>query len=135
MTDCIFCKIAKGELPSMKIWENENFLAFLDIRPYAKGHLLIIPKSHTEWVWDINDMEYTEYMKHVKYFANVLRKVFDTEWVEEVIAGIGVSHAHIHLLPRERSDGLGEVPTKPLPQKLSEKEMEEIADKIRKEIK
>jgi len=133
--DCIFCKIARGEILSVKIWEDENFLAFLDIHPYAKGHLLVIPKKHTEWVWDINDKEYIEYMKHVKHLANILREVFDTEWVEEVIAGIGVSHAHIHLLPRKMNDGLGEIPTKPLINKLSEKEMEEIKNKIQRAIK
>jgi histidine triad (HIT) family protein len=133
--DCVFCRIAKGEIPSMKIWENENFLAFLDIRPYAKGHLLVVPKSHSDWVWDMNDKEYIEFMKRVKYLANVLRKAFDTEWVEEIIAGVGISHSHIHLLPRKKNDGLGEVPTKPLTIKPSEREMEEIAEKIIKEIR
>lgn len=135
MTDCIFCKIAKGEIPSLKVWEDEKFIAFLDIHPYVKGHLLVIPKKHSEWVWDINDRDYVEYMKNVKYLANILRKVFDTDWVEEVIAGIGISHSHIHLLPRQRNDGLGEVPTKPLSPKLSEREMKEIEEKIRGEIR
>ncbi len=132
--NCIFCKIARGEIPSMKIWEDENFIAFLDIHPYAKGHLLVIPKEHTEWVWDIKDKDYIEYMEHVKHLANVLRKAFDTEWVEEVIAGIGINHSHVHLLPRKRNDNLGEIPTRPLSQKPSEKEMEEIANKIRRAI-
>jgi len=134
MNDCIFCKIAKGEIPSVNVWENEGFFAFLDINPYVKGHVLVIPKKHSEWVWDISDKEYIEYMKHIKYLANILREVFDTKWVEEVIAGIGVSHSHIHLLPRHRNDGLGEVPTKPLSQKPSEREMKEIAEKIRSAI-
>jgi len=135
MTDCIFCKIAKGEIPSLKVWEDEKFIAFLDIHPYVKGHLLVIPKKHSEWVWDINDRDYIKYMENVKYLANILRKVFDTDWVEEVIAGIGISHSHIHLLPRQRNDGLGEVPTKPLSPKLSEREMKEIEEKIRGEIR
>jgi len=134
MDKCIFCKIAKGEIPSIKIWENEKHLAFLDIKPYAKGHLLVVPKKHSDWVWDMNDKEYLEFMKVVKYLANVLRKAFDTDWVEEIIAGIGVSHSHIHLLPRKKNDGLGEIPKEPLAVKPSEKEMNEIAEKIRSVI-
>jgi histidine triad (HIT) family protein len=135
MNDCIFCKIVKGEIPSIKVWEDKKHLAILDINPYVKGHLLVIPKKHSKWVWDINDRDYVKYTKKVKYLANILRKVFDTDWVEEMIAGIGVPHSHIHLLPRQRNDGLGEIPTKPLSPKPSEDEMKEIAEKIRREIK
>ena len=63
-----------------------------------------------------------------------MRKAFDTKWVEEVIAGIGVEHSHVHLLPRQDDDGLPEVPIKPLEPKPSEKEMKEIAKKIKKSI-
>jgi histidine triad (HIT) family protein len=133
--NCIFCKIVKGEIPAVKIWEDERHIAVLDINPYCVGHMLIIPKEHSRWVWDINNKDYIEYMKVVKSLANVLRKVFDTKWVEEVIAGMGVSHSHIHLLPRQENDKLGEIPTKPLNPKLSEKEIKEIAEKIRRNIK
>src|SRR3989344_1201194 len=125
--DCIFCKIANNEIPSVKIWEDENFIAVLDITPYVEGHTLVIPKKHSRWVWDIDDEHYLKYMKAVKSLANILRKAFNTEWVEEVIAGIGVSHSHIHLLPRQKNDGLGEIPTKPLTPKPTEKELKKIA--------
>jgi len=133
-SNCVFCKIANGEIPSVKVWEDENFIAFLDVNPYAKGHLLVVPKHHSEWVWDIDDKNYLIYMKHIKYFANILRKAFDTDWVEEIIAGVGISHSHVHLLPRKINDGLGEIPIHPLKEKPSEKEMKEIAEKIRNEI-
>ena len=80
----------------------------------------------------MDDKDYIRLAKKVKYLANVLRKAFDTDWVEEIIAGIGVEHSHIHLLPRKRDDGLGEIPTKPLNPKLSEEEMKEIAERIRR---
>lgn len=128
--DCIFCKIARGEIPCEKIWEDEKHIAFLDINPYAKGHVLVIPKKHSKWVWDMNLKEYSNLMEKVYFLANSLRKTFNIEWVEEVIAGIGVSHTHIHLMPRKKDDGLGELPIKPIP-KLSEKEMKDIAEKIR----
>ena len=67
--------------------------------------------------------------------SKVLRKSFDTDWIEEVVAGIGVQHTHIHLLPRKRDDGLGEIPTKPLNPKLSVKEMEDICNKIKSLLK
>tara|TARA_Y100000310_G_scaffold271091_1_gene285388 strand:- start:340 stop:747 length:408 start_codon:yes stop_codon:yes gene_type:complete len=134
MKDCIFCKIASGEIASEKIWEDDEFFAILDINPYTRGHLLVIPKKHSQWIWDINKKEYSKYMDKVYFLANILRKAFDTKWVEEVIAGIGVEHSHVHLLPRQDDDGLPEVPIKPLEPKPSEKEMKEIAEKIKKSI-
>jgi histidine triad (HIT) family protein len=129
--DCIFCKIADGKIPCNKIYEDEKYIAILDIVPYVKGHTLVIPKIHSRWVWDINEKDYVEYMKITKKLAIVLKKAFDTQWVEEVIAGIGISHSHIHLFPRKENDGLGELPKKPLNPKPSEKEMKEIAEKIK----
>jgi len=129
--DCVFCKIVKREVPCYKIWEDNNFLAMLDINPYTIGHVLIIPKKHSKWVWDMNSENYKKLMEKVYYLANILRKVFHTEWIEEVIAGIGIEHTHIHLLPRKRDDGLGEIPIKPLVPKPSEEEMSKIAKKIK----
>lgn len=133
--DCVFCKIVKGDVPCYKIWEDDNFLAMLDINPYAIGHVLIIPKKHSKWVWDMNLDDYKKLMEKVYYLANVLRKTFDTEWIEEVIAGVGVNHTHIHLLPRKKDDDLGEVPIKPLIPKPLEEEMKNLAEKIKEEIK
>lgn len=134
MDDCIFCKIVRGEIDHYKVFEDENVIAFLDIRPFTKGHLLVVPKKHSKWIWDMELEDYNLLLEKVHNLANVLRKAFDTDWVEEVIAGIGVEHTHVHLLPRRRDDGLGEVPTKPLSPKLSEEEMEEITEKIKKFI-
>ena len=129
--DCIFCKIARGEIPSEKVYENAEIVAFLDINPYAIGHILIIPKKHSKWVWDMENEDYKGLVIKVKELANILRKVFNTEWVEEIIAGIGVPHSHIHLLPRQKNDGLGEIPIKPLSSKPSQKQMKKIAEKIK----
>jgi len=109
-------------------------IAFLDINPYALGHVLVFPKEHSRYVWDISVKEYNTLMERGHYLANVLRKAFDTDWVEEIIAGIGVEHSHVHLLPRKRDDGLGEVPIHPLQNKPSKEEMEKIAEKIRKAL-
>src|SRR3989344_5626162 len=132
--ECVFCKIARGEIPSTKIYEDKEIIAILDINPYALGHILVIPKKHSKWVWDMSLGDYTKLKQKVYGLANVLRKTFGTEWIEEVIAGIGVQHTHIHLLPRKKEDGLGEVPIKPLNQKPSEKEMKDILEKIKKNL-
>lgn len=134
VNDCIFCKIVRKEIPCYNIYEDEKVLAFLDINPYVRGHLLIIPKKHSKWLWDMSIEEYSYLNEKAHYLANVLRKAFDTEWVEEIVAGIGVQHTHIHLLPRKKDDGLGEIPTKPLSNKLSEQEMKRIVEMIREFI-
>ena len=130
MDNCIFCKIINKEIPCSKVYEDSSCLAFLDISPFVKGHVLIVPKKHYRWLWDMEDHDYLPLMKSVKLIANKLKLVFNIEWVEEVVAGIGVEHAHVHLLPRRPDDGLPEVPTKPLEPRLSKEEMEEIREKI-----
>ena len=130
MKTCIFCKILKGEIPCYKVYEDHNCFAFLDINPFVKGHVLVIPKNHYKWLWDLPDEDYIPLMKNVKLIANKLKLAFNIDWVEEVVAGIGVDHAHVHLLPRRPDDGLPEVPSKPLEPKLSKEEMEEIKEKI-----
>ena len=131
MDNCIFCKIVSGQIPCYKFWEDENVLAFLDINPYVVGHVLVVPKKHFKWIWDMKYSEYLDLMESVKYLANVLKKAFETDWVEEMVAGIGVKHAHIHLFPRREDDGIGEFPMGPLNKKLSEEDMLLILEKIR----
>lgn len=108
MTDCIFCKIVKGEIPCEKIYENENFLAFLDIRPRGRGHVQVIPKKHYRWVWDVP--EASEYFEIVKKIALAQKKAFDVEMVRSQIFGDEVPHAHIWVWPNteEEKDNLKE---------------------------
>jgi histidine triad (HIT) family protein len=134
MEECVFCKIVAGEISADKVWEDDNHVAILDINPYVKGHVMIIPKEHSRWVWDIEDEAYCEYMIAVKKVALILKKAFDTDSIQEVIAGFGVAHTHIHLLPRTKDDGLGEILNKPLENKLTDEEMKEIFDKIKRAV-
>jgi len=135
MKDCIFCKIVKKDLPASIVYEDDKVISFLDINPYSKGHILLIPRNHSRWLWDINIKDYNYLMERTHFLANILKKVFNTDWIEEVIAGMGVEHTHIHLLPRKLNDGLEEIPTKPLKPKPSQKEMEKIASQIRNLLK
>lgn len=97
--DCVFCKIVKGEIPCHKVWENEDFLAFLDINPAGIGHTLVIPKRHFRWVWEVED--FGEYFEAVRKVALLLKEKLGARWVKMMVIGIDVPHAHVHLIPQE----------------------------------
>ena len=99
MENCIFCKISKGEIPSIKIWEDEKYLAFLDVNPVAVGHTLLIPKKHTDYFFDLNDNEYCELMLNAKKIAQLLKSKLNSKRIGMIIEGFAVSHAHVHLIP------------------------------------
>jgi histidine triad (HIT) family protein len=128
MDDCIFCKIVKGDIPSMKVAESENFLAFLDIKPIKKGHVIVIPKKHFRWVWDVENIE--EYFSFCQRVVNAQRKAFDTQQVISVIMGDEVPHAHVWLVPQVVQGGRGSFDLKSHIE-VSKEEMKEIAKKIK----
>jgi len=97
MENCIFCKIVRGEIPADIAYEDENFLAFLDIRPLSPGHTLVIPKKHYRWVWDMDEVG--AYFEITKKIARAIQKSFGTEQVFLKIIGDEVPHAHIWLFP------------------------------------
>lgn len=97
MSDCIFCKIVKGEIPAEKVFENENFLAFLDIHPQSAGHTLVIPKQHYRWVWGVP--EAAEYFEIAKKIALAQQKAFGTELIQGKIYGEEIPHAHFWVFP------------------------------------
>lgn len=96
MSGCIFCQIVKGEIPSYKIYEDKEFLAFLDIFPKTEGHTLVIPKQHVEWVWDYSDPG--KYFAVVTKIAKHLKKMTGQD-VRALIYGFDIPHAHVHLMP------------------------------------
>lgn len=115
MSDCLFCKIIKGEIPSYKIYEDEEFLAFLDIFPKTEGHTLVIPKTHVDKVWD--------YARIGPYFATVTKiarhlKQVSRQEVRALVYGFDISHAHVHLMPGQKDNLSG--------QKLSGEQLESI---------
>jgi histidine triad (HIT) family protein len=99
MTDCIFCKIIKGEIPARKIEEDKKYLVFLDRLPLRDGHTIIIPKKHSNYIFDLNDKEYTELMLKAKEVANKLKLKFKTKRVIMLVEGFEINHIHIHLIP------------------------------------
>jgi len=97
MPDCIFCKIIKKEIPANIVYEDADFLAFLDIHPQSPGHTQVIPKAHTRWVWDYPNTG--AYFELVKKIALALRRAFNTEFILSKIVGDEVPHAHIWVFP------------------------------------
>lgn len=128
MKNCVFCKIVKGEISSFKVFEDKRFLAFLDINPRNPGHTLVISKEHFRWVWDVPYLG--EYFEVVGKIARSLKKTFNTDFIVSFIIGEEVPHAHIHLVPRFPGDGHGALIDLSNIKRISEKEMESLAEKI-----
>ena len=103
----IFSKIAAGEIPSYKCAESEKFYAFLDINPVAKGHTLVIPRREVDYIFDMDDEEIAEYQVFAKKVAMALKKAFPCRKVAQVVLGLEVSHAHIHLIPMNSEADVG----------------------------
>jgi histidine triad (HIT) family protein len=105
MDDCVFCKIVRGEIPCHKVFEDDNFLAFLDIKPFAKGHTLIIPKTHYRWVYDVPN--FGEYWQLAQKIAlNIKNSTLNPEYISFLTMGNEVPHAHIHIIPRSTKDSI-----------------------------
>jgi len=127
----IFSKIAAGEIPSYKCAENEKFYAFLDINPLVKGHTLVIPRREVDYIFDMDDDELAEFQVFAKKVAKAVKAAFPCKKVAEVVLGLEVPHAHIHLIPMQSEQ---DVDFRREKLKLSEEEFKEIAAKIRDEF-
>lgn len=101
--NCIFCKIVKKEIPSNVVYEDNDFLAFLDIHPQSPGHTQVIPKKHVRWVWNFEDVG--AYFEVVKKIALAQRKAFETDFILSRIVGDEVPHAHIWVFPNSEVKG------------------------------
>ena len=107
MEDCIFCKIASGEIPSQKVYEDDKTLAFLDIHPRAPGHTLLIPKDHYQWFDELPDDLSDHLFRVAKKIASDLKQHDGTDYVHLSIVGKDVPHVHIHLIPRKLDEHVG----------------------------
>ena len=127
----IFSKIAAGEIPSYKCAENEEFYAFLDINPLVKGHTLVIPRREVDYIFDMDDDEIGRYQQFAKRVAVAIKKAFPCKKVAQVVLGLEVAHAHLHLIPMQSE---ADVDFRRKKLELSQAEFQEIADKIRAEF-
>ncbi len=122
----IFSKIAAGEIPSYKCAENDQFYAFLDINPVAKGHTLVIPRKEIDYIFDMNDDDLAAFEVFAKKVAKAIRTAIPCKKVAQVVLGLEVPHAHIHLIPMN-SEADVNFKNKVT---LQDDEMKAIADKI-----
>ena len=102
----LFSKIIAGEIPCHKVAENDEFLAFLDIMPLAKGHTLVIPKLETDYIFDIDDESYQRFWLFAKQVAGTLRSYVPCKRIGLSVIGLEVPHAHIHLIPLQQVDDI-----------------------------
>ena len=127
----IFSKIAAGEIPSYKCAESDKFYAFLDINPLVKGHTLVIPRKEVDYIFDLSDEEIAAFQVFAKKVAVALKAAFPCKKVAQVVLGLEVPHAHIHLIPMQSE---ADVDFRKEKLQLTEEEFKAIADKIYKEF-
>lgn len=119
----IFSKIAAGEIPSYKCAESDKFYAFLDISPIGKGHTLVIPRKEVDYIFDMEDEDLAEFEVFAKKVAKAIKAAFPCKKVAQVVLGLEVPHAHIHLIPMNSE---ADVNFRKEHLKLSEEEFKEI---------
>jgi histidine triad (HIT) family protein len=127
----IFSKIVSGDIPAFKVAEDENYIAFLDIFPLAEGHVLVIPKKETDYIFDLDSEEYLGLFNFAKKVAKAMDKVISCERIGVAVIGLEVPHAHIHLVPLHDVSDINFARPK---LKFLDSEMKEIADLIKSAI-
>lgn len=123
----IFSKIVAGDIPSYKCAENDHFYAFLDINPLVQAHTLVIPKKETDYIFDIEDEELAAFQLFAKKVAKAIQTAFPCRKVAQVVLGLEVPHAHIHLLPINSE---ADVDFRKEHLKLSDEVMKDTANRI-----
>jgi len=127
----IFTKIVNGEIPAHKVAEDQNYLAFLDISPVAKGHTLVIPKKEVDYLFDLDDELFSGLQLFAKKVAIGLKKAIPCEKVGVLVLGLEVPHAHIHLIPMQDETDVLNFSDKV---KMTQEELKETSELIAKNI-
>jgi histidine triad (HIT) family protein len=128
----IFSKIVSGEIPSYKVAESVEFLAFLDISPLALGHVLVIPKKEVDYIFDLDDETYVGLQLFAKIVAKGLKEAIPCKRIGVAVIGLEVPHVHIHLIPMNRVDDLNFSRPK---LSFTDEELEATAEKIREALR
>ena len=129
MDNCVFCKIINDQIPANKIWEDENFLAFLSIEPINPGHVLVIPKKHVDYIFDMEDLELGKMLIACKPIAKALKEAFKpaSGKIGIMVAGLEVFHVHVSLIPINNEGDL----TFKRAKRTSFEELQQNAEKIK----
>jgi histidine triad (HIT) family protein len=131
MEESIFSKIVSGEIPSFKVAETIQYLAFLDVNPLTEGHVLVIPKKEVDYIFDMDSESYVGLMMFAQVVAIGLKKAIPCLRIGVSVIGLEVPHAHIHLIPINKMDDMNFSRPK---LSLTKEKLEEIADKIREQF-
>ena len=124
----IFSKIIAGEIPCHKIAENDHFMAFLDVFPLKKGHVLVVPKKEVDYIFDLDNDTYLGLMTFAKEVSAAIKKAIPCNRIGVTVIGLEVPHAHVHLIPINAESDMNFRNEK---LKLSKEEFEEVASKIK----
>ena len=130
MENCVFCRIIEGVEPAHRVHESEDFLAFLTIRPCNPGHTLLIPKTHVDYVFDLEEPFYSIIFRAAKQLSGPVKRATGAKRVGVAIEGLSVPHVHLHLVPLHHAAELD--PHRHVEQ--TQHELAEMAERIRKEI-
>ena len=130
MKTCIFCQIIKGVEPAHKIWESADFLAFLSIHPVNPGHVCLIPKTHVDYVFDLEEPLYSEIFQAARRLSEPIKQATSAKRIGIAVEGFTVPHVHVHLVPLFNDSELD--PHRHI--KQTQEELSEMAARIRKEI-
>ncbi len=123
----IFTKIINGEIPCYKVAEDDNHIAFLDVFPLKKGHVLVVPKKETDYLFDIETEEYTAFMLFAQRVAKAMKTLLPCKKIGVAVVGLEVPHAHIHLIPINTVSDMNFANEK---LQLPKEEMEQFAKEI-----
>lgn len=129
--ECVFCSIVENKLPSWRVFENSNYMVILPLDSHAWGHLLIIPKKHYRWCFDVDDPEFWQLTNKM---SKLIEKTYNPKFVLGIQHGIGVSHAHNHLIPRFEDDGHGEVLDAEKIFKFTDSEKDKMLKELKKNL-
>ncbi len=130
MNDCIFCKIASRQIPADIFYEDENSVAFLDIKPINPGHTLIVPKKHVDHFFDVPQPLYGQMFDVARLLAPILKEAMGTTRTGLAIEGFGIAHAHLHLVPINHGHELNPERAKP----ATPEELNKVRDEIKKRL-
>jgi histidine triad (HIT) family protein len=135
MTDCLFCSIVNKKIPSHTVFENDSFIAFLDIHPVHVGHVLVVPKQHVETIEDLSAELAADLLTSIQHISKALRQELGAEGINIIsnngsVAGQVIFHAHVHIVPRFANDGLQHWPGKD----ASEEDLMHAASKLIKAL-
>ncbi|MEA1925421.1 MAG: HIT domain-containing protein [Candidatus Altiarchaeota archaeon] len=137
--ECIFCRIVKGELPARRVYEDEDVIGLLDIQPFSRGHVLVIPKKHVVWFHEMSEELTCRVFKAAKRISEKMKKAYDVEYIDLFARGMRIPHVHIFLIPTIKGEknvfdmfvNMFSYVQENLTNPFSDEEMDEIAKKLR----